>query len=85
MALRHMEQIAGLVRVIYLSGNIKKTHTQRVHTHRLTATQQLNIYRVRVTHEQSRGVAGQGMGGAVTSFRQVVARVVWPAEFATAT
>lgn len=40
-----MEQIAGLVRVIYLSENIKK-HTQ-------TAIQQLNIYRVPVTHEQS--------------------------------
>lgn len=26
-SLLHMEQIAGLVRVIYLSENIKKTHT----------------------------------------------------------
>lgn len=32
---RHMEQIAGLVRVIYLSGNIKKnTLTHSEYTHR---------------------------------------------------
>lgn len=84
----HMEQIAGLVRVIYLSGNIKK-HT--VSTHTQTATQQLNIYRVRVTHESRVREPG---GGSLPARHLPVcgellpescASSVWPAELGTAT
>lgn len=83
-SLLHMEQIAGLVRVIYLSENIKKTHTDSD-----TAIEYLqgscDARAERGKQKLDWMVRERERERELPHFRRVVAGVVWPAQFGDST